>query len=102
MVASSALGQCMPAQALSQFGWVSGAWRCSPEMARGRVEYVHGEGHTLYQPLASCSTWAAERTVEKRWWHTIGKTFCQCGAVLMVGLRRCWYWVASRVVTAAG
>ena len=63
LVASAALGQRISAQAPGQFSWVGSAWRCGPKVAWGRVKNVHGEGHALYQPPASCGVWAAERVV---------------------------------------
>ena len=40
--------------------------------------------------------------MEKRCWYPVGKTCCQRPAVLVVGLRDFWCWVAIRLPAAAG
>ena len=63
LVASAALGQSVSAQAPSQSGWVSSAWRRGPEMGWCGIQNVHGEGYMLYQPPASRGVWMAERVM---------------------------------------
>ena len=63
LVASATLGQSVAAQAPSQSGLVSSAWRRGPEMGWCGIQNVHGEGYTLYQPPASRGVWMAERVM---------------------------------------